>query len=364
MTDRQQAVMQAQVQVDSVPGQRDVVALERQTDGSWRVCGSARSGTDGVAVISVEAQPDSQVFAFSADDWGSAWGAGRAVVVGDVIRPATFAGFTYRVIQAGQLGSTEPVWNTSHGATQSVGTAVVQCARYYRPLGHGPVPLTFSNVDPYWASVVSLLHFDGTLGAAVITDAAGKLTWTVSGGVTLVNSDPKRGTSRARFNVGMISTGTSTLLELSGTVWTLEFFVDPLNLDNSPHLLSIGTAEANRLTLYLVSGGISLFSKTSAGFARHIQSVASPPPGQLSHIALVRESTGLITLYFQGIPVGTTTTTWLPAGACSANFGHQPWGGLTGDRYNGFVDELRITRGVARYKSAFTPPVSAFPGGA
>jgi hypothetical protein len=30
-------------------------------------------------------------------------------------------------------------------------------------------------------------------------------------------------------------------------------------------------------------------------------------------------------------------------------------------RTNAYVDELRITKGVARYTSAFTPPTSEFP---
>ena len=29
--------------------------------------------------------------------------------------------------------------------------------------------------------------------------------------------------------------------------------------------------------------------------------------------------------------------------------------------WNGYVDDIRITKGVARYSSAFTPPTSAYP---
>jgi hypothetical protein len=81
------------------------------------------------------------------------------------------------------------------------------------------------------------------------------------------------------------------------------------------------------------------------------------------HIALVRTgtSTNQVTLYIDGINVVSATS----AANITANniiVGGLNWAGS----YNmqGYIDELRITKGVARYTGNFTPQTSAFPNNA
>lgn len=93
-------------------------------------------------------------------------------------------------------------------------------------------------------------------------------------------------------------------------------------------------------------------------------SATSPNPGtnQWAHVAYVRNGTSYKT-YLNGIQVGSVT---LPAGA-TVNVGATTFGptiGTTGANANtlaGYIDELRVTKGYARYTANFTPPTAPFP---
>jgi hypothetical protein len=79
------------------------------------------------------------------------------------------------------------------------------------------------------------------------------------------------------------------------------------------------------------------------------------------HFAVVRNGTNL-TIYRNGISLATTTISaaftfdW---GKLGLRIGGGNWDGINGT-YNGYIDDLRITKGYARYTANFTPPSSTF----
>ena len=174
-------VLQAQVRVESLPASRQIVAVERQLDGTWRVCGYGQSGGDGFADLTIRGLPSSTIYALAVDDWGASWTANQQVVVGDVVRPSNFIGWLYRVTQA--LPATEPAWwNSASLGPQPVGTAALRAERYYQPLAHGPLDVDFeSGFDPYWPQVISLIHFDGSPGLTAFFDEKMGVSWTGGG---------------------------------------------------------------------------------------------------------------------------------------------------------------------------------------
>ena len=78
------------------------------------------------------------------------------------------------------------------------------------------------------------------------------------------------------------------------------------------------------------------------------------------HIAVVREGTGTnqTKIYIGGTNDGTGTVSTDFTQTNAAYVGANRTGG---DALNGYLDDVRITKGVARYTSNFTPPTAAFP---
>jgi len=85
------------------------------------------------------------------------------------------------------------------------------------------------------------------------------------------------------------------------------------------------------------------------------------PVGQWTHIAWVRSGTSL-KMYTNGVQTGSST---LPAGAVintgTATYPTSIGASSIGSNYfNGYIDDFRFTKGVARYTGNFIPPKVAF----
>jgi hypothetical protein len=79
------------------------------------------------------------------------------------------------------------------------------------------------------------------------------------------------------------------------------------------------------------------------------------------HVAVTRSGSSL-RIFIDGTQTGTTNTTLGTASIDNAIADYRV--GSTTDgalNFNGYIDDLRITKGVARYTSSFTAPTAAFP---
>jgi hypothetical protein len=77
------------------------------------------------------------------------------------------------------------------------------------------------------------------------------------------------------------------------------------------------------------------------------------------HVAIARVGS-TITFYINGTASGTVSVSTNSFGSnnviyVGSNFNATP------DIFNGYIDDLRVTKGVARYTTGFTPPTAAFP---
>ena len=84
----------------------------------------------------------------------------------------------------------------------------------------------------------------------------------------------------------------------------------------------------------------------------------TPTTGVWYHVAAVRSS-GVIYLFVDGI-LGISTVTGTPSGYSLGQNGVSIGGMSTPYYLNGYIDDLRITKGFARYTASFTRPASPF----
>ena len=122
-------------------------------------------------------------------------------------------------------------------------------------------------------------------------------------------------------------------------------------------VVSKGTATTG-YSVNVTSGNKLQFSYT----ATQLTGATSLASNTWYHFAVVRNGTGTgnLVLYLDGVADATS------GGAVTDNFNQTNALYVGADRVggsslNGYIDDLRITNGVARYTANFTPPTAAFP---
>lgn len=214
--------------------------------------------------------------------------------------------------------------------------------------------------DPYWEHVVALLHFDGPDGSTTFTDETGK-SWVPGGNAQIDTAQSKFGGASGLFDGtgDYISTGTSADFDFGSGDFTVEFFV---RLNDMSNQVFIGRRNAAGFTPFGVGVFASklqmLVSTSGASWASTARDSVDFVSGAWTHVALVRSGTNF-TLYKNGNSVVSSTI----SGSVMSSTNPVLIGAWDSTLFptNGHIDEVRITKGVARYTANFTPPDRAFP---
>jgi hypothetical protein len=150
------------------------------------------------------------------------------------------------------------------------------------------------------------------------------------------------------------------LLALGSGDFTVECWVNIASPNDSPILETRATSSAtNGFTLTAFSSTVIRIFTSSALISATVPNYSST----WTHIAVVKFGT-TTTLYVNGTSGGTTTslsgltnTDMIVGGGRYGTVGSAT---VTAS-LNGYIDDLRVTNGVARYLSNFTPPQVALP---
>ena len=208
--------------------------------------------------------------------------------------------------------------------------------------------------DPYWANVSLLLHMDGSNGSTTFTDSSSNtLAVTATGNVQISTAHSKFGGSSAYFDgIGdRLDTGTGLApLQMGTGDFTVEAFIRPTS-SVSGYKGLIGLASSYVETLYILSGQLVWYNSGTAAGTIAVDT--------WYHVAVSRQGTSL-RVFIDGVLVDTSTNS-----TDITNYGARFTAGDSGFRANenfqGWMDELRITKGISRYSATFTPPTAPFP---
>lgn len=225
-------------------------------------------------------------------------------------------------------------------------------SEYYKHVSTKPdVPVG----DEHWDNVVALLHFDGEDGGVVFTEEKGNVL-TKFGTPTTTTSNKMFGTSSAYLK-------SSDRLKLSGVgntildgVFTLEFFINPVSVSRTSYIM--GTVGGNHFYILMkpVGGGIKL---TVAG-SLNIVATTNIGLNVFSHVSVSRDVNNDCRFFIDGVLQGSPSNNGHPFGDGSLWLSGNS--SLVGDQPSEmYIDEFRITKGVARYTENFTPPTEPFP---
>ena len=270
----------------------------------------------------------------------------NGALITTVTFPATFD-LTGRVpFQVGQRGTSlpEPIVGYVSNARVVAGTAVYT-ANFTPPTS--PVTaitgtsllLNFTNAGIYDASTLNDLV---TVGDAKVSTAQAKF-----------------GSSSMAFDGtgDWLTFPDSAVMQLGIGNFTIEGWLYLPLLGTARGIVSKGTSTTGW------SVGVNLLNQfTFAYTTSTLTATTALTMGQWVHFAVVRNgsATGNVKIYFNGVLDATS------GGAINDNFNQTSIGYVGADRVgtspmNGYIDELRITKGYARYTANFTPPTAPFP---
>lgn len=224
------------------------------------------------------------------------------------------------------------------------------------------------NNDPSYDSVVYQISFDGLNGAgssADFVDSSKRArTPTVTGTPIISTAQSKFGGASGGFN------GSSALAYPPSTDWSFgagDFTIDAFVFPTSNVDMEVCACRASLPPFWLLrrtaAGNLRFVNANNVGgslvVTTDVTTSGVVPLNAWSHIAVIRRL-GVVSLFIVGSKATVSGTNSETSYDNSVAPLFVAAGDATSSRWYGYIDNLRITKGVARWVSDFVPPVVGF----
>lgn len=218
--------------------------------------------------------------------------------------------------------------------------------------------------DPFFANVVFLSGFEGADGTTTISDEI------VHGAATKVGTTAEIDTAQLKFGTSSLRMQSASLRWTDSDDWhfpgefTVETWIRSANGQNGVYFVSqyVLSSTGRSWALGSEGGKLRAFVSTNGTGGSLIEGTASftPTINTWFHIAMDRDASGDVRIYVDGVMHGKANVT---GALYNANVPLAVGSRDNSFTFNGWLDELRITKGVARYASdgGFSVPSAAFP---
>ncbi|MGE5371251.1 MAG: LamG domain-containing protein [Solirubrobacterales bacterium] len=211
--------------------------------------------------------------------------------------------------------------------------------------------------EPYTVdeSTTMLAHMDGANNGTVITDDVPSLPKTASGSATTSTARKKFGTASARIDYGdSLAVSQSENLNFGAGDFTIDcwaFFDSLTSSDNNFTTIFAQQSGSDEMMLWYYPGNQLRFIATGTTNVDVVNGASAVSANAWHHLAVVR-SGNVFSIYVDGVLHNSRTVS-----TTLSNINAPLQMGLTGSSFNfcGNIDEFRVSKGIARWTSNFTP---------
>jgi hypothetical protein len=218
--------------------------------------------------------------------------------------------------------------------------------------------------DQYWSNVVLYLRMNGANGGTTFTNEVDGGTLVRDSSVTTSTEQIKFGSASGKFtnnNAGYPLKLPNTAAFLLDGDFTIEFWIYAITGLGGISLIGSDSSVRNhQLQLDCGSGGANRFGLYHESIGWKAATAGQVVGTNAWHAVAVCKSGTTLRFFYDGAKIGADVT-GVDQSYDFRNGAIAALGGYTvGGSFTGYLDEFRITKGVARYSASYTPQTAEF----